>query len=146
MNNNRRSDKSFKIFKIFIWVPLILSGLFLIMVGFYGFYFFIHDNSINKGEDISLIVSSLALVSGISLLVISWRIITDNYRKKDGGLFPPIILYIFGIVFSVGPIINILQKSYLVILDILYFSIPGACFGLAKKRKKIIANRNKNDN
>jgi len=77
---------------------------------------------------------------GIYSLLITWRLFSGRTQRRDGGLFPPIILRLVGCYFLLCPFLLILLKG-LAMLDsiVIHVIMAGACFRLASWRKKHLA-------
>ena len=113
-------------------IPMAFFGLLATGVGILIFYFAIVEKDVPVN---ALYAGTLFLPVGIFCLLIMWRLASGRSGRKDGGLFSPLVLRLWGAVFLSYPILFILMKSVMIFESLLSIGAGIACFRLASRRE-----------
>ena len=76
---------------------------------------------------------------GFALSAVGLRLLTGK-RRRDGGLFSPWVLRFGGLIFFIGPVAAVLNRSWFGLLEAgVSLSAGIACFVLANRREQAAA-------
>jgi hypothetical protein len=120
--------------QILLAAPMAVFGLLATGVGILIFYFAITENDVPAN---ALCAGALFLPVGIVCLSIMWRLATGRSGRRDGGLFSPLVLRLWGAVFLSYPLLFYLLNSLMVFESLLSIGAGIACFRLASHREKV---------
>ncbi len=115
-------------------IPMAFFGILATSVSFLIFYFFAIGRDVHRN---AVWAAAIFLPVGIFCFLIMWRLLTGRSGRKDGGLFSPIVLRIFGAMFLSSPILFLIMRSYMIIESIFSVAAGFACFRLASRRESL---------
>jgi heme O synthase-like polyprenyltransferase len=80
------------------------------------------------------------------LCVVGWRMVSGRGRRSDGGLLPPVMLVVGGLVFMfLGLVTAFFAKWRGILLGLMWIIMSVACFSLARYRRRVARNHVNSD-
>ena len=118
----------------------VVSGVTLAILGglFAGLGVLLLLPPLAGGEsgEAPLWLSAPIFAAGVGSLVVAVRLVRGRGRRKDGGLFSPTLLRLWGIIFLAVPIVAALRRSWVILESITLLVIAAGCFALARHRER----------
>lgn len=128
------------------WLEIVIGSVSAVVgLALLAGCFFFAYRIFGSPSDPAVIVLLVCAVSFALVLSVAGVRLLFNLRRRDGGLLPPLLLRVGGLIFFSAPILMIIQRDWAIIEAGFAIAAGVACFVLANRRNDIVIKPSQRD-